>query len=146
MDLGAGVILETVNKIAQGDVNTQKQDNVLHCERKSASKLFKSDCIINWDQPKKVVHNFIRGLNPFPGAWTMREEQSIKIHQSRMTQESSAETPGTVRIEKNQIFVACQDGWLEIIELQVQGKRKMISDVFLNGIDRSKLNSTVLHS
>lgn len=146
MELGAGVLLETVDKIALGSAKAQKQDDVLDSDRKPAPKLFKSDCIIPWDKTAQEVHNFIRGLNPFPGAWTMWDEQIIKVHRSRLTDQSSSESPGKVRIEKNTLFVSCDDQWLEVIELQVQGKRKMKTDVFLNGIDSSKLDKHILQS
>ena len=107
---------------------------------KPAPKLFKETCEINWQQSAKQIYDFIRGLSPIPGAWTTLvasdgKEMVLKIYRSSKSElkKSSAE-PGTIVIEGKSLFVACLNGeLLQIEELQLAGKKRMLARDFRNG-------------
>jgi methionyl-tRNA formyltransferase len=136
MVLGAAAVLETVRAIEKGTVNTKvQQDNGT---LKTAHKIHKDTCRIAWNQPLEDVHNFIRGLSPYPTAWTMLhngdEEIHVKVYSAVKEPGTPTEKPGTLVIGKKSMKVAVQDGFLQLLEVQLQGKRRMaVSDV-LNGL------------
>lgn len=134
MILGADLVLDTVKGLEAGTVTAKPQDESLF--RNKAPKIFKQDCEINWNQPAVSVHNLIRGLSPYPTAWTAYGSQSVKVYLTRQTQEATSGTQaGTVRIsdDRSQLFVACADEWLEIVSLQMPGKKRMPTADFLRG-------------
>ncbi len=146
MELGAEIALETIDKLLDGDgeVNTISQDEVItgaqnaESSLKPAPKLFKETCEINWNQPAKKVYDFIRGLSPVPKAWCMMKtdkypDASLTIFKSALTHRPCDETPGTFMADKKRLFVATSDEWLEIIDLQLAGKKRMLARDFLNG-------------
>ncbi|MBQ2588625.1 MAG: methionyl-tRNA formyltransferase, partial [Prevotella sp.] len=103
-----------------------------------APKLFKETCEINWNQPAKKVYDFIRGLSPVPKAWCWMKtekasELSLSIFKSSLTHTPCQETPGTFMADKKRLFVATADEWLEILDLQLAGKKRMLARDFLNG-------------
>ena len=118
----------------------------------SAPKLFKETCRINWNQSAKNVYNFVRGLSPVPVAWTtlvsenfadnspktIENEKNVtsidlKIYKTQKTNRFCEASAGTLLVEKSQLFVATADEWLEILELQLAGKKRMSARDFLNG-------------
>ena len=131
MHLGAQVVLKTVQSIERKDFTTQKQNDQLASK---APKIYRETCEINFDQPTQKVHNFIRGLSPYPAAWTTFEGKEFKIIRSKI-----AEAPPSTPInhfyvnENNQLFVGTQDGAIEVLEIQMQGKKRMRTADFLNG-------------
>lgn len=132
-DIGACAVLETVQMIERGTAVPQQQNDLLATP---APKIFKETCRIVWDHPAATVHNFIRGLSPYPAAWTMHKGKTIKIYRTRNAAGStqlSALSPGTVLIENNSLFVRTKDYALEIKELQQEGKKKMGTEEFLRG-------------
>ena len=129
--VGAETVLETVQLIEKQDYTLQKQDDSLASK---APKLNKEICEINFDQATEKVHNFIRGLSPYPAAWTMLDKQLLKIYRSKKLVEAHDLPPGTfVSDNKNFIKIATADGFVEILELQLQGRKKMDTTAFLNG-------------
>ncbi|MEM8556604.1 MAG: methionyl-tRNA formyltransferase [Bacteroidota bacterium] len=129
-DLGAGVVVETVRLIEAGDVVGQAQDDAL---ASPAPKLFKEDAEIDWAHSAEAVHNHVRGLSPYPAAWTTLDGATLKLYRTRRAEGSGA--PGEVLRAEGRIVVACGTGALEVLELQRQGKRRMAAIDFLNGVD-----------
>jgi len=106
---------------------------------KSAPKIFKETCQINWNQPAKQVYDFVRGLSPVPGAWTTLNDEAgrqtvLKIFKTSKTSLPANCQPGTVVIEPKRLCVACADALLQIEELQLAGKKRMDARAFLNGL------------
>ena len=152
MVLGAQIAIETIDKILEGDgkIETTSQQELMESitnlqssivnlqSLKPAPKLFKDNCEINWNQPAKKVYDFIRGLSPVPKAWCwMKTEKTpdatLTIFKSCLTHRPCNETPGTFMAEKKRLFVATADEWLEILDLQLAGKKRMLAHDFLNG-------------
>ncbi|MCB0851517.1 MAG: methionyl-tRNA formyltransferase [Bacteroidetes bacterium] len=131
MEIGAELVLKTVNGLADNALTPMPQDHnkAIH----KAPKIFKEDCIIDWNQPVEQVYNFIRGLSPYPTAWTTLDEKPMKLFQTRMVEADTLSTPGAVISDEQSIKVACKDGWLEILELQIAGKKRMRTEDFLRG-------------
>jgi methionyl-tRNA formyltransferase len=108
-------------------------------EATHAPKLHTETCRIHFDQATATVHNFIRGLSPYPGAWTLLDGKTLKI--LRTVKGASAEPvgqpPGRFFSDgKNYLAATTRDGWVEILELQMEGKRRMPVREFLNGFKR----------
>ena len=144
MHLGAQLCLETLEAIvaADGHPDSIPQDDsqfsILNSQLKSAPKIFKETCQIDWTKTAKQVYDFVRGLSPYPGAWTTLvgndKEAVLKIYKTRKTGSATDQKPGTLRVEQKALQVAAGDEWLEIVELQMAGKKRMTARDFLNGI------------
>ena len=131
MLLGAETVLKTVKAIESGDYQLQKQDDALATK---APKLFRETCEIDFTQPIEKVHNFVRGLSPYPAAWTTLEGKQLKILRAHYEKADLDATPGTFRSDnKRWIKIAAPDGWLVVEELQMQGRKRMKANDFLNG-------------
>lgn len=149
MTLGAELIVETVALIASGKANPQAQPQ--SGELKEAPKIHKETCRIDWNQSKKQIHNFVRGLSPYPGAWTSiisgdQELSPCKVLGLELAEELSPEKEALLNKElgttdkgialvhhKREIWAKHSDGWLRLTELQIPGKRKMKVEDLLNG-------------
>ena len=157
MRLGAEICLETIEAIIASDghpASISQQDISLTSHLspltslKPAPKLFKETCEINWQQPAKQVYDFVRGLSPIPGAWTTLassdgKETVLKIYKSAKTGRVSDLTPGQILVEGKALYVACLNGeLLQLLELQLAGKKRLSARDFLNGISHS---GTVLY-
>lgn len=143
MVLGAEVAEETVKLVIENDGNVASVPQDEPVELHPAPKIFKETCEIDWTQNCKRVYDFIRGLSPIPGAWTQvvisegTEPKVMKIYKSKKTEEAcTAVEPGTLRAEKKQLFIATSDCWLEVIDLQLAGKKRMMAQDFVNGLNR----------
>lgn len=138
MEAGAGLVLETVDKIAAGSAVPVEQP-VNDEGLKSAPKIFKDDCRINWNADERTVYDFVRGLSPYPAAWSPLkrnggEELHVKIYSAQVVGGGSGEAPGTLFSDgRTFIRVACGGGMLSIRELQVAGKKRMGVEEFLRG-------------
>ena len=131
MELGAEAILETVKLIETGKVTMTPQDPQLVSK---APKIFHEDCQIDFNQPARDVFNFIRGLSPYPGAWTYINDEEVKVYRSETEIMEHNVQPGRVMTDnKKSIKIFCQDGLISIKELKKQGKKKMDTISFLNG-------------
>ena len=143
MELGAQAVLETVQMLGKGNIVLQKQDISLVSQ---APKIFHETCEINFNQSAEAVHNFIRGLSPYPGAWTRLrwaagtdtdrfEGMEVKLLQTRKAQVLAEQPSGEfVTDGKKLLRVSTADGYLDILELQVAGRRKMDAVSFINGL------------
>lgn len=136
MVLGSEVVVETLALINKGDVVTTIQQETP--EIKTAYKLNRENCKIDWTKSVTEIHNLIRGLSPYPSAWcTIKdntEEWSVKINESKVILESHSYTPGCIITSKKEIKVAVKDGFLQILSIQFPGKKKMQANELLNGI------------
>ncbi len=131
MYLGAEVVLQSVQRIESGQYELQPQDTSLVTK---APKIFTETCEIDFNQTSVAVHNFIRGLSPYPTAWTSLDEQKLKIYRSKSTQEAHDHLPGRVFTDqKHWIKFSTADGYIEVLELQLQGRKRMTTKAFLNG-------------
>lgn len=148
MHLGAEAVVETVRLIESGEARAAPQDD---SEATPAPKIFRDDCRIDWGRPATAVHNQIRGLSPYPGAWTTYKGRLIKIYRTRVhTDPSEPEAasrsrqdvhtaakepaPGEILEAGDRLLVAAKDGVLEILELQQEGKRRLPAKDFLLGM------------
>lgn len=133
--LGAEAVLETVKLIESGSVHPAEQDNSLATP---APKIFKEDCLISWNQSAIKIHNFVRGLSPYPAAFTNLENKIIKIYKTKVTDLSGEGHCGEIIIQNKKCFVSSKDKLLEIVELQTEGKKRMSALDFINGLDKNK--------
>ena len=135
MNLGSQLVLETVDLIASGEAKTEPQKE--HHNLRSAPKLNKDNCRINWHLPITSIFNHIRGLSPYPAAWTELingdKKLDIKIFQCRMIHEDHNHDIGHLIVSKKEVFVAVKNGLIELLEIQLPGKRKMEVESLLNG-------------
>lgn len=145
MMLGADLTIKTIDDIIAGTLTTVPQDQLIgDSEPTPAPKIFKETCQIDWTASAEQVHNLVRGLSPYPAAWSMltdgdSEIGAVKIFETRIEDGNSALTPGEVHIVDGRLTVGCGDGKaIEIISLQVPGKRRMSTSDFLRG---SRLNN-----
>ena len=140
MKLGGDLVVETVDRILTGTVKSIPQEDIaVTGELKPAPKIFKETCRINWNQPTKRVYNFVRGLSPYPGAWTEMEQQGaeplvIKIFEtSKLTNDPKC-APGTLQTDNRHfIHIATQDGWIDVKSLQLPNKKRLTVEELLRG-------------
>ena len=144
MHLGASLVLETVEAILAGTVKPIEQEKLLTTGEKPtpAPKIFKEDCRIDWTKTSWEVYNHIRGLSPYPAAWSafvdaQGTEYQFKVFKTSHPEkfQSSPVAPGTIEYTKHTIKIACADGFIEILSLQLAGKKRMSSDEFLRGFN-----------
>ena len=140
MTVGAALVTETVDKIIDGSLTTIEQDLMIGEDEtlKPAPKIFRETCRINWNAPAKKVYDFVRGLSPYPAAWTVLHNNDklmdVKILQTSIDKSEKPGKPGEVRTDgKKWVKVAASDGWLQILSLQLAGKKRMAVDEFLRG-------------
>ncbi|MBL4587008.1 MAG: methionyl-tRNA formyltransferase [Flavobacteriales bacterium] len=139
MKIGAQLMVKTVEAISNGE-NPNTPQSASNSELKEAPKIFKEDCRIDWSRTTDKVLNLIRGLSPYPAAFTVisnaKEEIQLKIFQARLCEEEMASSPSeNILSNSKQLFIKCADGWLEILELQLAGKKRMSTKNFLLGFD-----------
>lgn len=139
MDQGAQLVVDTVQRLAEGTVEAVEQELATNNSVKDAPKLFRETCLIDWDQPADKVRNFIRGLSPFPGAWCRigngTEDAVMKVFKVTLTDRPME--PGSMKTEGRRMWIGAGGRGLEILELQVSGKRRMKTNELLNGTDLS---------
>ncbi len=139
MYLGANLVAETVDLIAKGNVTTIKQPEL---EEKSAPKLYPHNCKIDWFKPLNEIYNHIRGLNPYPTAWTNivngEEEVTAKIYGASKESTSHSLTIGTIVTTKKELKIAVADGYLNIHQIKISGKKLMDAQSLLNGYQFKK--------
>ncbi len=140
MAVGAELVLTTVQHIETGTVKTQKQNDSR--ELKSAHKIFKDTCEVDWKKSINEIYNHIRGLSPYPASWTTLKngEDSIflKIYQASLEKEKHTLTIGAVLFDKTELKIAVDGGYIKLLEIQLPNKRKMKTVDVLNGLKLSK--------
>ena len=143
MYLGANMVVDTVKAIYKGEIVTTPQPDGEHIP---APKIFKDTCRIDWKDNSLHIHNLVRGLSPYPAAWTTMvdsrnsdEPLDVKIFETRLSDEGfSSDTPGDIIILKDRLFVSTGSKPVEIISLQPAGKKRMNGDAFLRGYKPEK--------
>ncbi|MBX2967705.1 MAG: methionyl-tRNA formyltransferase [Cyclobacteriaceae bacterium] len=132
MHKGAQLVLKTVKAIEAGNYPSVPQD--VSAEIKHAPKIFKETCKINWNQSSKQVIDFVRGLSPYPGAWTVLNGKTCKIFKCEQSIVDSTESIATGQWDiDNGLKIRTADGWINILEFQPEGKKRMSVEEFLRG-------------
>jgi len=132
MTAGAALIVDTLDQVEKGHV-AEKPQIVLH-DYKHAPKLFTETCLIDWNHTTEHVYNFIRGLSPYPAAFTIVNDKKMKLFLCSKIIDTHQLQPGTLLSDNKQsIRFACTDGFIEVNELQLEGKTRMKTDDFLRG-------------
>ena len=139
-DIGAGVVTQTVDDIIAGNIRPIDQDTLTtDTEIRHAPKIFKDTCRLTFDLPVKRAFDFVRGMSPYPAAWTELVEENgkrtmLKIYATTREETSVAEAPGTVLTDGKTYFkIAFPDGYLALTQLQLAGKKRMTVTDFLRG-------------
>jgi methionyl-tRNA formyltransferase len=126
--IGAECVLETVNMIDSGNFILQKQDDT---EATPAPKITKEMGEINWNEPAEKIHNLVRAFSPSPGAYFYHYLRKIKIYRTEILPQSLP--PGRIKAEKRDLIIGCGDNSLKILELQLEGKKRLKTEEFLRG-------------
>lgn len=127
-ELGALVVLRTVNLIEEGKVRLTRQDN---SKATPAPKINKDTARIDWNKPAHMVHNLIRGLSPYPGAYFQHNGRQVKVYKSIVV--NVPLQPGEIHQSKTEIIIGCSDKSIKLIEIQPEGRRRMSTEEFLRG-------------
>jgi len=130
--IGADVLLKTVIGLAEGNINEKPQDNF---NIKHAPKIFTETCAIDWNKSANEINNLIRGLSPYPAAFTHLDGKKLKIFASTIDLDSSSlSTTGSYKTDgKQYLKFGCNDGYICITDLQLEGKKRMKVEDFLRG-------------
>lgn len=129
-EIGAEIVLHTVRLIEMGKVQPKPQNNSMATP---APKIFKENCRIDWNKSATDIHNLVRGLSPSPGAFTYYDDKVLKIYRTLPHNQQSNQEPGTIVMAEKKLIVATNSGDIEILELQLEGKRKLTAEEFLRG-------------
>lgn len=128
---GAELLVKTARALESQEIVLHEQSTA---EPKHAPKIFREDCEINWNLNSESVRNFIRGLSPYPAAWTTLNDQTFKVYFSKTSPDTYSSQPGTFHSDgKTYIDVCTSDGALRLTEVQLQGKKRMKTEDFLRG-------------
>jgi methionyl-tRNA formyltransferase len=135
MVLGAGLLVKSLKAIEAGKYTEIPQHTLQEIELKKAPKIFREDCEINWNRPVKEVFNLIRGLSPYPTAFSTLQNKTLKIFSAGFEEIPVNDNPGSVLTDhKTYLKFTCQNGLISVLELQLEGKKRMKVDEFLRGI------------
>ncbi|MEN2489977.1 methionyl-tRNA formyltransferase [Flavobacterium sp. B11] len=139
MELGSTTVIDTLKVIESGNVTTTIQednDNI-----KTAYKLNKENCKIDWTKSGAEINNLIRGLSPYPASWCylkdQNEELNIKIYEAKLISESHSYETGKLISSKKEIKIAIKEGFIQLLSLQFPGKKRMLASELLNGVSFS---------
>ncbi len=135
MEMGAKLVVKTLDGLAENSIQEQPQPEVAN--PKNAFKIFKENTKITWENSAKTVYNFVRGMSPYPAAFTVlkigEEQKSLKIFEGKFENEAHDKKPGTLEIDKNTFKISTEDGFYFPLEVQLEGKKRMKVKDFLNG-------------
>lgn len=139
MQIGADLLVKTVKIVADNNYEEVSQQELINkdeaIELKHAPKIFKNDCLIDWLQPVEKVYNFIRGMSPYPTAFTYINDKVFKIFKvEKQISETAIYPGGFLSDQKTFLKFACADGFILVKEVQLEGKKKMSIEDFLRGI------------
>lgn len=144
MGIGAKLVVQTVDALASGDYKAIAQSELIdEAGLKHAPKIFKEDCKVDWSKDAESVRNLIRGLSPYPSAWSTlvhketNKEIPTKVFFAMQVEDNKDTSPGTIVSDgKNFVKVACSNAWLQITDLQIAGKKRMKVQDFLRGFQQ----------
>ncbi|TLU92447.1 methionyl-tRNA formyltransferase [Dyadobacter sediminis] len=129
---GAQLVVKTVKAIENGSFPQEAQQEP--ADIKMAPKIFRETCEIDWNRPSFEIHNFVRGLSPYPAAWTVLNGLSCKIFRTKIVETEETAQPGEYRTDHKTYLRFCTgDGWLSVENLQLEGKKRMDISDFLRG-------------
>lgn len=128
--VGANLLYQTIVGLANNAIEEKPQDNI---ELKNAPKIFTETCKINWAQSCESVHNLIRGISPYPGAFSFLDGKKIKIFKTEISNEVALQPGEMITDGKTFLRFSCNDKQLDIVELQLEGKKRMAISDFLRG-------------
>ena len=128
-EIGARLVLKTVNLIDNNSYVLSEQDN---SKATPAPKITKDTCKINWEKSAEEIHNLIRGLSPFPGAFFVHNDKQYKIFKSDIVN-SPQLRPAEINQTKKELFVGTNNGTIQILEIQPEGRKRMTTEEFLRG-------------
>lgn len=134
--IGANVLVETLKRLADGTIEEMPQPDASDPDGKTyhAPKITTETCRINWSQPVENVYNLVRGLSPYPAAYTIVNEKMLKIFKAKKETEFPQKTEGSYETDgKTFLKFACTNGYLYLLEVQMEGKKKMSIEDFLRG-------------
>ncbi|MDB5211292.1 MAG: methionyl-tRNA formyltransferase [Sediminibacterium sp.] len=133
--IGADLLVETVKGLADNSLQKIDQSSIVESSAlKHAPKIFTETCQIHWDETVDKIHNLIRGLSPFPGALTVLDEKILKVYRSKKEILSHEHPFGKVFSDgKTFLKYSCVDGYIHILDLQLEGKKRMLVEDFLRG-------------
>ena len=135
MEMGAKLVVETLDGLAENSIQEKPQPEVEH--PKNAFKIFKEDTRIDWTKNSETVHNFIRGMSPYPASFTTikigEDEKFLKIYKGTFENDAHSKNPGTLEVDKHQFKIFTKDGFYLPEEVQLEGKKRMSVKDFLNG-------------
>ncbi|RZL17992.1 MAG: methionyl-tRNA formyltransferase [Pedobacter sp.] len=133
MQIGAELLVKTVKAIKEDNYQEQPQpqSEVL----KHAPKIFKEDCKIDWNQPTQQVYNLVRGLSPYPTAFTFLNDKTLKVFKAELESKEPGITAGGFLTDgKTYLKFAAKDGFIKLIDIQYEGKKRMLIEDFLRGM------------
>ena len=137
MHIGGNLVVDTLNLIKKDNVTTTPQ--IEDSDIKTAYKLNKDNCYINWNRSIKDIYNQVRGLNPYPAAWCLlqngKEELNVKVYSVEAMEFKHNDAIGSIIITKDKLKVAAKNGYIELTEIKLPGKRKMDVKSLLNGFN-----------
>lgn len=144
MEIGAKLVVETVDALADGNYEAVSQSEIIdEVGIKHAPKIFKEDCRVDWTNDCETIRNLIRGLSPYPAAWSRLvhkdsgKEIPAKLFFAKRGDSAEQEKPGFIKTDgKTFVKVACGNGWLQITDLQIAGKKRMKVEDFLRGFQQ----------
>lgn len=136
MNVGAGLLVKTVKAIAEGNYTEQPQPQQHEgIQLKHAPKIFKEHCLIDWNQSASSIYNLIRGLSPYPTAFTKLNDKTLKIFKAELEEQETGLAPGAFLSDgKTYLKFAAKDGFIKLTDLQYEGKKRMRTDEFLRGM------------
>lgn len=134
---GGKLVVDTLNAIADGSIVPVPQAEFTGVQKRPAPKLFKENTQINWEASPQTIHNLVRGLNPYPAAWTTwqnskGERKNVKVFQTRISEQAGNGT-GKLVSTKTQLFIDTTEKQIEVLEFQLEGKKKMSAKEWLVG-------------
>lgn len=133
MEVGANLIVKTLKAIEANEVREQPQPQ--SDELKHAPKIFKDDCKVNWNSTSQSVHNLIRGLSPYPTAFTILNDKTLKIFKAEIEDKEPAIVAGGFLTDgKTYLKFATKDGFIKLLDIQYEGKKRMLIEDFLRGM------------
>jgi len=143
MESGADLLIKTVNAIENKEINPIPQDSLTSAETvKHAPKIFKEDCLIDWNKNTDVIYNLIRGLSPYPAAYTILDGKNLKVFSTTKEVKNHLYQPGTIFSDGKKVLkYAATDGFIHLQSLQIEGKKRMDVVDFLRGYRFENPNS-----
>jgi methionyl-tRNA formyltransferase len=133
-EIGAALVVRTLRGLFDGTLKGKPQEIMDPSSLKTAPKIFTADCEINWNDPISKIYNQVRGLSPFPGAFTYLKGKTLKIFRSRSEMNLQPGSPGEMETDgKSWMRFSASDGYIYAEEIQLEGKKKLTVREFLKG-------------